>query len=143
MEPRADSIGICEHCNTNFEYVIFHCGFGDCSYAYCDLCGRTAILSMWDKRWPKLSNCEVQQEICTAMEAHIDACECGGSFRKGNSPRCPNCNMTISADLATSYIERNAPGTLKGWRWQRTWSGTYGIVIEGKRIDNNFRMTLA
>jgi hypothetical protein len=47
----------------------------------------------------------------------------------------------LSAELATTYIEHNAPGTKKGWRWQRNWSGVYGIVIEDKRIDNNFRMT--
>jgi len=40
----------------------------------------------------------------------------------------------LSAVTATSYIESNAPGTKKGWRWQRNWSGLYGIVIEGRRV---------
>jgi hypothetical protein len=44
----------------------------------------------------------------------------------------------LSAEVATGYIEKNAPGTSKGWRWQRDWQGTYCIVIEGRRIDNNW-----
>jgi len=134
--------GICEHCCERFDYSIYHCGFSDCSYAYCDLCGRTAILSMWDNRWPKLSDCQVQQEICSAMEAHLEPCECGGTFRKGASPRCPYCNQILSADLSASYIEKNAPGAKSGWRWQRNWSGYYCVVIQGKRVDNNFRTAL-
>jgi hypothetical protein len=135
-------LGNCEHCHERFEYSIFHCGLGDCSYAYCDLCGRTAILSMWDKKWPSLPNCEVQQEVCSAMESHLEPCECGGQFRKGSSPRCPSCNQKLSADLAGSYIEKDAAGTKNGWRWQRVWSGLYCIVVEGKRVDNNFRASL-
>jgi hypothetical protein len=51
------TLGVCEHCQQQFGYWLGHCGFGDCVYAYCDSCGRTAILSLWDKRMPKLPNC--------------------------------------------------------------------------------------
>jgi len=137
--PREESIGTCEHCQQQFRYWLAHCGFGDCVYSYCDSCGKTAILSMWDKRMPKLPNCPGQQEMCSAMEPYLQACDCGGSFKRGCAPRCPHCVKPLSAELATSYIEANAPGTKKGWRWQRDWSGVYCIVIDGKRIDNNFR----
>jgi len=30
--------GHCEHCTQSF-YQLYHCGFGDCSYAHCDKCG--------------------------------------------------------------------------------------------------------
>jgi hypothetical protein len=133
-----EKIGSCEHCHEPFRYAIYHCGFGDCSYAYCDLCGQTAILSMWDKSWPELSDCEVQQEICSAMEPLLKSCECGGRFKKGSAPRCPHCTERLSADSAASYVEANAPGTKKGWRWQRNWRGLYCMVVEGKRIDNNW-----
>lgn len=138
--PEAN-VGTCEHCREQFQYAIYHCGFGDCSYAYCELCGRTAILSMWDKGWPALPNCEVQQEICLAMEPRLEPCKCGGSFRKGGAPRCPHCGKTLSADLAASYIERNAPGSKKGWLWQKNWRGLYCMVVEGKRVDNNWLKT--
>jgi hypothetical protein len=73
------------------------------------------------------------------MEPYVQPCECGGSFSRGSAPRRPHCAKPLSAELAMSYIETNAPGTKKGWRWQGNWSGVYCIVIEGKRIDNNFR----
>ncbi len=133
------SAGVCEHCHEKFGYWLCHCGFGDCVYAYCQACGRTAILSMWDKRMPKLANCPGQQEICAAMEPYILPCECGGAFKAGSSPRCPHCNMPLSAGAATSYIEENAPGSKKAWRWQKNWSGLYCIVIDEKRVENNFR----
>jgi len=73
------------------------------------------------------------------MEPYIQPCDCGGSFRKGCTPRCPQCSKPLSAELAASYIESNAPGTQKGWRWQRNWRSVYCVVIEDNRVDNNFR----
>jgi hypothetical protein len=61
---------------------------------------------------------------------------------KGAAPRCPHCHDTLSAEFATSYIEANAPGAKKGWRWQRNWSEMYCIVIEDKRVMDNFRLTV-
>lgn len=136
---KGQSIGSCEHCRQQFGYWLEHCGFGDCVYAYCNSCGKTAIFSLWDKRMPKLANCPGQQEMCSEMEPYVNACECGGCFRRGSVPRCPFCANPLSPELATSYIEANAPGTKKGWRWQRNWSGVYCIIIKGKKIDNNFR----
>jgi hypothetical protein len=137
--PREQSVATCDYCHQHFGYFLVHCGFSDCVYAYCDSCGKTAMLSMWDKRWPGLPDCPVQQEICVAMEPYLQPCECGGSFRRGSSPRCPICKQQLSAEVAASYIEANAPGTQRGWRWQRNWSGLYCIVIEEKRVDDNFR----
>lgn len=79
--------------------------------------GGTAILSEWDKRRPHLPNYPGQQGICAAMESYLQPCECGGRFRKGTFLRCPHCNKPFSAESATSYIEANAPGAKKGWRW--------------------------
>jgi hypothetical protein len=135
---RDENFGTCEHCQRRFRYRLGHSGFGDCVYAYCDSCGRTAILSLWDKRMPNLPDCPVQCEMCSAMEPYLQPCECGGSFRRGSSPRCPHCIQPLSAELATSYIEGNAPGTKKGWRWQRNWSGLYCVVVEERAIHDNF-----
>jgi len=137
---REISIGLCEHCRQDFGYYIAHSGFGDCSYAYCDRCGMTAILSMWDRHWPKLSaNYQFQREIGVEMEPHLQPCECGGSFTKGSCPRCPNCHRTLSPDLAATYLEANAPGTKKGWRWQRNWTDLYCIVIENRVVHDHFK----
>jgi hypothetical protein len=72
------------------------------------------------------------------MESRLEPCECGGSFRKGGAPHCPNCDEALSAELAASYIEKNAPGSMKGWRWQKNWKGLYCMVVEGRRVDNNW-----
>ncbi len=136
---REQSIGTCEQCDTSFRYWLGHCGFGDCVYAYCDFCGKTAILSLWDKRMPNLPNCPGQQEICLRMEPYLQPCACGGNFKKGCAPRYPHCREPLSAELAASYIETNAPGTQKGWRWQKNWSSCYCIAIEDNWVQNNFR----
>lgn len=133
------SVGTCEICEGRFDYWLCHCGFADGVYAYCDSCGMTAILSAWDKRMPRLPDCPGQQEICTAMEPFILPCSCGGAFKKGSAPRRPRSNCPLSAELAIAYIKKNAPGHLKGWNWQRNWSGLYCIVIENRNIGNNFR----
>jgi len=46
--------------------------------------------------------------------------------------------MPISAEAATSYIERNAPGTMSGWTWQKSWLGMYCFVIEGQIVNDNW-----
>jgi hypothetical protein len=131
-------VGNCEHCHETFEYRLNHCGFGDCVYAYCDSCGMAAILSLWDKRMPKLG-CPTQQEMCAALQPYLRPCDCGGIFKRGGAPRCPHCREALSPEVATSYIERNAPGTKVGWRWQGNWSGPYCIVIEENKVEDNFR----
>jgi hypothetical protein len=142
IEMAEHKVGRCEHCTKSFGYELYHCGFGDCSYAYCDKCGMTAVLSYWNKQMPKMpSGCPRQQEICAELEQHLEPCFCGGVFRKGSSPRCPHCKMLLSAEVASHYIESNAPGTKKGWQWQRNWHATYCIVIEKREVRDNFKPT--
>ena len=40
------SVGECEHCHGQFGYYLIHSGFNDSNYAYCDFCGKTAVLSL-------------------------------------------------------------------------------------------------
>ncbi|SRR6266480_3044263 len=141
LRMRELATGTCEHCGQTFGSWLVHCGFSDCSYAHCDKCGMTAILSYWDKRMPKLPpGCPSQQEICVELEKYMLPCECGGVFKKGASPRCPHCGQILSAHIATSYVEANAPGTKKGWRWQGNWHDTYCMVIENRVVNDNFKM---
>ena len=129
---REVSTGTCEHCRQQFGYWLLHCEFSDSIYAYCDLSGKSAVFSLWDKRM-------VHQEMCSGMEPYLMPCDCGGNFKKGSKPRCPHCNNNLSAEFASSYLERNAPGTQKGWRWQRDWTALDCIVVEDKWIESNFR----
>jgi hypothetical protein len=47
--------------------------------------------------------------------------------------------QTLSSTAASEYLESNAPGTAKGWKWQRSWSSLYCIVIEGKSAKDPWR----
>src|SRR5882724_6754320 len=101
------NFGTCEHCAHSFSYTIVHNGFNDSSFAYCDACGRAAILSAYH---PKLRAFKFAPgPLPRQLEAWLLPCECGGNFRASASPRCPHCNRTLSAEWATTYIERNAP----------------------------------
>ena len=132
--------GRCEHCGKQFGYYLIHSGFNDTSYAYCSDCGMTAELSVYSSRMPKLpQDCDPFREICVELERHIQSCQCGGTFKKGASPRCPHCKQPLSAEAAAAYIEENAVGTKKGWVWQRNWHDTYGIVIENRFVTDNFK----
>ena len=134
------SLGECEHCAKQFSYYLVHAGFNDSSYAYCNECGLTAHLSLYDRRMPKeLKDCPPFQEICVDLEKYIQPCGCGGAFKKGASPRCPHCKNPLSAEAAATWIETNAPSRKKGWAWQRNWHETYSIVIENRLVSDNFK----
>ena len=123
--------GECERCKLVFAYELLHSGFGDFKYAYCDTCGMTATFDSWNTWVSRISALTKGiGEIEPSAEPFLLPCQCGGHFQSGSLPRCPICKMPISADFAAGYLERNALGSMKGWRWQRNWSGAYCIVIE-------------
>jgi hypothetical protein len=135
--------GQCEHCHREFNYQLWHAGFSDISYAYCNACGAIATFSYQTadrSHLPPIT--AAYREISKEFEPLLNSCACGGRFKKGASPRCPHCNLMISADDAASYIEANAPGTAKGWRWQRNWSGLYCIAIEDASGPGSIRCVM-
>lgn len=70
------------------------------------------------------------------IEPYIAPCACGGRFRTDAVPRCPHCHQQLSATEAATYIEGNASGTARGWRWKRDWQGLYAIIIEGREVED-------
>ena len=133
---RRDGEGTCEQCGHVFVYYLVHNGFNDSAYAYCDACGSTALFSAWYAEVPKIAELRFHEPIAPEVETFVRPCRCGGSFRGTASPRCPRCREPLSAEHAAEYLERNAPGTRAGWRWQRTWSGLYAIVIEDRMTSD-------
>lgn len=135
-------IGKCDKCMQEFRYYIVHNGFNESSYAYCDKCGKTAFFDTY-KVPTQLKNIFVasarHRSISKNLEPHICACVCGGSFAHGASPRCPHCKETLSAEAARKYIEANAVGTKKGWKWQGSWTDIYSVVIEDARVNDNWK----
>lgn len=135
----AETLGTCQSCYCEFPYRLIHNGFNDSSYAYCDRCGTTAILSHYNARFADLPSAE-NGRISSADERYLRPCACGGRYTADAGPRCPADNTPISATAASSWIEANAAGTAKGWRWQRTWDGIYCIIIAGQVDYDPFLM---
>jgi hypothetical protein len=57
-------------------------------------------------------------------------------FRASADPKCPHCAQSLTAAKATSYIEGDAHGTAKGWRWQQSWAGIYSIVLNDNLVQD-------
>lgn len=127
--------GCCEHCGTAFRYKLIHNGFNESAYGYCDRCPFTVLLSGWHHAAQRVS-LAIHQRMASSIEPLLKPCPCGGTFRASAEPKCPHCTRPLSPEDATSYIERDAAGTTKGWRWQRSWSGIYSIVINDNVVDD-------
>jgi uncharacterized paraquat-inducible protein A len=133
-------LGVCEECHKLFEYSLWHNGVNNSSYAYCERCGKTAILDISDQRFPVDEvKSSAYQGISAGVETHLMACHCGGFFLASSQPRCPHCEEALSAAKAATYIERQPPQSSPDWRWQMNWRGTYCIVIEAREVRNNFK----
>lgn len=133
---RKDETGNCEACARTFLYVLIHNGFNDSAYAYCDSCGRTALFDSHSKSAPEGIQVDYHGPLRMEAESFVQPCACAGHFRGAAAPRCPHCRAELSAKDSAEYIERNAAGTSRGWRWQRSWSGLYAIVIDSRLVQN-------
>ena len=137
----SDAVGTCESCGRSFHYRLIHNGFNDSAFAYCDRCGYEATLNGWHKGIPSQARLKIHGPVNPEAEPFLEPCSCGGTFRARASPRCPHCKNTLAAGSARSYLEANATGTAKGWRWQGSWQGIYSIVIEDRWVKDNWRRT--
>lgn len=137
--PQEQYPGQCDSCGSVFHWYLIHNGFNSSCHAYCSQCGATAILSLYA---PPLSKQNAAPGgITPALEPLLARCGCGGRFLAAASPRCPSCSKELSAAEASKYMEPPLPGTQKGWRWQRSWTGgraLYAIIIDNRYIEDPF-----
>ena len=131
--------GLCADCAKPFPYRLIHNGFNDSAYAYCDSCGTTALLDTWQPDIPAAAGLVGHARILPSVEPFLARCDCGGGFTAHAAPRCPSCRKELDAKEARAYLEMNAPGTAKGWRWQGNWSDLYAIVIAGQMVKNPWK----
>ena len=134
-----DDQGICSNCRQAFRYSLIHNGFNDSAFAYCDACGMTAFFDGWSKSIPEGVELKVHGPIDAKIQESVGPCRCGGQFRGDASPRCPKCLKKLDGVICADFIETNAPGTAKGWRWQRSWRGVYAIIIEGQSVKDPWK----
>ena len=112
--------GDCEHCGRFYRYTLWHSGFGDNSYAYCDACGMLGILNYLNPHvagFPPLT--QQYAEIETSWEPFLEPCACGGHFRRGE-----------------------ATGAGRGWQWQRNWSGVYCMAMDDPQAPGRPRQMI-
>jgi hypothetical protein len=133
------AVGLCTVCAARFPYELIHNGFNESAYAYCDRCGITALFDGWRSDIPRAAHLQLHGPIGADVEPLLKPCACGGRFTASASPRCPCCSSVLDPVASASFMEANAPGAREGWRWQRTWSGLYAIIIAGRRIDDPWR----
>jgi hypothetical protein len=133
---RTDGHGVCKGCGTSFGYCLIHNGFNDSAFAYCDGCGTTALFDGWSKAIPVGVNLKVHGPIGADLEAFIRPCGCGERFSGTASPRCSRCRVALDAGDSAEVFERDAPGTAKGWRWQRTWAGLYAVIVDDRVVQD-------
>lgn len=130
--------GNCEHCHQTFNYSLWNAELGECSYAYCDACGAVATIEYSDRRMALLPPTNLmKQEIDESWEPYLASCGCGGSFRRGASPRCPFCHQPLSAEHAGGYIESIYANLTKNWRWQGNWSEEFFIAMEDPKTGTD------
>ena len=46
-------LAICEYCESEFRFILIHNGFNDTAYFYCDSCGTTALLDIYNENYPE------------------------------------------------------------------------------------------
>jgi hypothetical protein len=133
---REPSTGVCEQCQRQFSYWLMHNGFNDSAYAYCDSCEYSVSLNGRHKGIPVGARLQIHKRIAKDVEPFLKPCPCGGTFRADVSPKCPHCHQSLSPVVAKAYLEANAAGTSKGWRWQENWSDIYSIIIDTKCVTD-------
>ena len=123
--------GDCEHCGQSYRYSLTDAEFSDCTYAYCDTCGKLATISKSSSYLVKMPPSAGEQHVISAdWEEFLRPCRCGGHFRHNAAPRCMVCLKPLSAEHAAEHIERGfLPGN-RFWRWQRNWTDRYCMDIE-------------
>lgn len=134
---RETSEGACDKCGAAFQYYLIHNGFGDTAYAYSDSTTYTVLLDEW--KIPANVPVKIQGKIQKETEEYLLPAPDGGIFRSSASPRCPVCGQVLDPVAATRYIEADAKGTKKGWRWQKSWDGMYCIVIENRVVYDTYK----
>ena len=133
---REQHVGTCDRCNRSFGYYLVRNGFNDSVFAYCDSCCYTAIASVWTL--PEGAPSGDYGTIAQAQEPYLKPCPTIGHFTAAAALRCPHCGECLDPVKAAEYIERDAPGAAKGWRWQRSWRGLYCMIIDERVLSDSW-----
>jgi len=90
---------VCSNCAKTFTFEIFHAGFGDQGYLYCNLDETIVTWDSFSSGYVALVG-EVHpwmldQNQRQSVEAAIIDCPYGGRFAYSALPRCPHCETEL------------------------------------------------
>jgi hypothetical protein len=90
-EPKKTTI--CPHCKKEIRFYNFS-GMGEFApHFYCDTCSNVffrksdAKLISYDKK--------LTEELLEEISRSLPSCPCGGHFKVGANPKCPNCHKEL------------------------------------------------
>jgi hypothetical protein len=124
--------------------MVIHNGFNDSCYAYCDRCGRAALIDLipflYGGAEPKPVDGSGSHAavIGSHFERAMRPCPCGGHFRRGAAPRCPTCSAEVSPEQfgdtlkrgLWSYSPQPARSGAREFVRDSLWQGIYCILFE-------------
>ncbi len=104
-------ISSCDFCGKFFMFRMFHVGFSDVDYYYCDRCTNYLAVSLFDQKYDRLldklsakrispfsqpydfSDYDIQLNLenYQLIEDHFVPCTCGGQFKYLANCLCPYC----------------------------------------------------
>ena len=121
----------CPSCSKTYEIKTYNTGTNDVMELFCDYCGATLNLDLYDRRVLELDKKyrEYSKEYFAEIESILNPCECGGRFRFDAPPRCKFCRAVVDLEEIKRQINwwgskdgrpglimsRSAPAS-KAWR---------------------------
>lgn len=134
----------CEPCTARSRARIFHSGFSNVEYLYCNSCCCTAILDFFSERSAILRDLATRgwwswrasTTSCSQIEGTLDDCGCGGRFTFEAEPRCPVCQHVL--DLASVKRQLDAESWWRSDAWRPREDG-YFLVLEENSVTDPYR----
>ncbi len=102
---------------------IYHAGFGDEAFLYCDRDSSVLTFNAYDDTyrrlvpdkmpWPPGAGGSLTTQEQNQIEKTLKPCPCGGIFRFQNVPKCPHCGASIANTIDSIHymvIGKNIDG---------------------------------
>jgi uncharacterized C2H2 Zn-finger protein len=91
----------CENVIRLKQKQIYHAGFSNLGFLYCDTCTNILEFSTYNKHYVAIVGEKhpwtLSQKDKRKVETHLKQCSCGGRFRFDLQPKCPYCGGSLES----------------------------------------------